>query len=293
MKTTRRSFIRNVSATGVISIGASAPAFLNRAAYAGEKSKSRDRQKILVLVQLEGGNDGLNTVIPIGDPEYQKLRPGIAISKGAAHQLDDHHALHPAMSGMKQLFDDGRLSIVQGVGYPNPDRSHFRSMDIWNSARTSGDLKRDGWVGRALDLRAEESAGQTPALAIGAERLPLALVGAKTNVPMIRDIDEFKRRPGVGKETEQKRRRAAVDKIVALDAPSGSQLEFLRATARSAIATAMKLESLSDTYKPASDYPNNGLGSKLKTVAELITAEFGPRIFFVSLGWSSTGSISR
>ena len=110
MKTTRRSFIRNVSATGVVSIGASAPAFLNRAAYAGEKSKSRDRQKILVLVQLEGGNDGLNTVIPIGDPEYQKLRPGIAISKGAAHQLDDHHALHPAM-----LQKEGRTTMAFGV----------------------------------------------------------------------------------------------------------------------------------------------------------------------------------
>ena len=291
MNTNRRTFLKNVSTAGVVSIGATAPAFLNQAAYAGERSKSGGASdKILVLVQLAGGNDGLNTVIPVGDPEYQKLRPGIAIGKGAALELDDRHALHPAMSGMKGLFDDGALSIVQGVGYANPDRSHFRSMDIWNSARLAGELTRDGWIGRALDLRAAEHSGKTPALAIGTERLPLALVGAKTNVPMIRNIGEFKRRAGVGRDSAQKARRSALDKLIAKGAPSGSELDFLRATASNAFATAKKLESLTASYKPAADYPNTALANKLKTIAQLIAADFGTRIFFVSLGGFDTHS---
>jgi len=289
MNTDRRTFLKNVSTAGVVSIGASAPAFLNQAAYAGEKSVASKGEKILVLVQLEGGNDGLNTVIPVGDPEYKKLRPGIAIGSGL--DLDEDLALHPGMSGMKGLFDDGKLSIVQGVGYPNPDRSHFRSMDIWNSARVGeGILTKDGWLGRALDLRATQDEGKTPALAIGTQRLPLALVGAKTNVPMIRDIDEFKRRPGTGKKAEQERRQKALTKLIDRPAATGSDLDFLRATASNSIATAQKLESLTASYKPAADYPTNPLGNKLKTVAQLITAEFGTRIFFVSLGGFDTHS---
>ncbi len=291
--TTRRSFLKNVSRAGVVSIGATSPAFLDRTALAGESAgaKTNADQNILVLVQLEGGNDGLNTVIPFADPEYRKLRPGIAIGKDAALKLDAKHALHPAMSGMKGLFDDGQLSVVQGVGYPNPDRSHFRSMDIWNSARTSGaNLAKDGWLGRALDLRAAQDEGTTPALAIGTERLPLALVGAKINVPMIRDIDAFKRRPGTGSKRDQQRRQLALAELISQPAPSGSELDFLRATASNSIATAAKLEQLGSTYKPAAKYPDSALGNKLKTVAQLITAEFGTRIFFVSLGGFDTHS---
>ena len=289
MKATRRSFLKNVSTAGVVSIGAAAPTFLNRAAYADERESSKsNKDRILVLVQLEGGNDGLNTVIPVGDSEYKKLRPGIAINNGL--DIGDDLAFHPAMSGMKGLLDDGQLSVIQGVGYPNPDRSHFRSMDIWNSARLTGELTRDGWLGRALDLRANQPSGQTPALAIGTERLPLALVGAKTNVPMIRDIDAFKLKPGAGKKADQERRQQALAELIDRPAATGSELDFLRATANNALATAKKLESLTASYKPATDYPNSPLANKLKTVAQLITAEFGTRIYFVSLGGFDTHS---
>ncbi|MGI9244371.1 MAG: DUF1501 domain-containing protein, partial [Verrucomicrobiales bacterium] len=240
--------------------------------------------------QLEGGNDGLNTVIPISDPEYGKLRPGIGIASASALKLDDGHALHPAMAGMKGLFDDGGLSIVQGVGYANPDRSHFRSMDIWNSARLSGELTRDGWLGRALDQNQGANAGATPALALGTGNLPLALVAAKTQVPVIRDIDAFERRPGVGDRAARESRRSALDSLVGRPAPSGSELEFLRAAAGNAFATAKKLESLTASYQAAAEYPESPLAAKLKSVAQLIAAEFGTRIFFVSLGGFDTHS---
>lgn len=292
MKSNRRTFLRNVSGAGVVSIGAGAPAFLDRAAMAGEQSGTQVDGRILVMVQLAGGNDGLNTVVPIGDPEYGKLRPGIGIARGAALDLDDHHALHPAMTGMKGLFDDGALSIFQGVGYANPDRSHFRSMDIWNSARLSGEQRRDGWLGRALDQRAgaADETGATPALAIGSGDLPLALVASRTTVPVIRDLDEFRRRPGVGSPDARQRRRAALDAAIAQAAPAGSELEFLRATASNAFATAEKLESLTASYRPAAVYPNSPLAAKLRSVAQLIAADFGTRIFFVSLGGFDTHS---
>ena len=294
MKTTdRRNFLKGVSGAGVASIGAAAPSFLDRAALAGESLRDRSNtdQNILVLIQLEGGNDGLNTVIPFSDPEYRRLRPGIAIGQVAGLKLDDQLSLHPAMTGMRGLFDDGHLSIVQGVGYPDPDRSHFRSMDIWNSARTGGaNLAKDGWLGRALDLGAEREQGTTPALAIGSERLPLALVGSKVNVPMIRDLREFERRAGNGSRAERRRRQEALGELIARPAETGSDLEFLRATAANSIATAEKLETLGDSYKPATSYPASALGRKLETVAQLITAEFGTRIFFVSLGGFDTHS---
>ncbi|NIP93480.1 MAG: hypothetical protein GWO24_08505, partial [Akkermansiaceae bacterium] len=132
----RREFLARGTAAGVISIGAAAPAFLDRAARAATEEKRVDRDGgILVLVELAGGNDGLNTVVPFADDAYREARPGIGLDEDTVLKLDERLGLHPQMGGLKELFDDGSLTIVQGVGYPNPDRSHFRSMDIWHSAR--------------------------------------------------------------------------------------------------------------------------------------------------------------
>ena len=113
-----------MGSAGILSIGISPPAFLCRAAFAAQKQeKKQDNGRVLVLVQLAGGNDGLNTVIPHGDPEYPKARPGIGIDKQAVLQIDDYLGLHPQMSGLKELYDQGVLAIIQGVGYPHPNRS--------------------------------------------------------------------------------------------------------------------------------------------------------------------------
>lgn len=292
MKTNRRNFLVQSTAAGVVSLGATTPAFLARAARAATVEQQFDKDgRILVLIELAGGNDGLNTVVPFSNDAYLKARPGTKIGRGAVLKLNDELGLHPQMGGMKNLYDSGALGIVQGVGYPNPDRSHFRSMDIWNSARPNDEeFRGTGWLGRALDETEEEHAGRLAALAVGTNRLPRALLGHKVNVPMLRSIDAFKLNSGGGSSLERKRRRELIEKIAAEESDENPTLDFLRKTTTTAALTARRLEDLGDRYQTKAGYPANGLGQKLKTVAQLITADLGTRIFFVSLGGFDTHS---
>src|ERR1035437_397205 len=132
--------------------------------------------KALVILQLGGGNDGLNTVIPVRNDIYYSSRPHLSIEKDKSLLLTDEVGLHPALSGFKDLYDDGSLGILNGVGYPNPDRSHFRSMDIWQTASPSSDYLNTGWVGRYLDAQCLGCDKPTQALEID-DVLSLALKG--------------------------------------------------------------------------------------------------------------------
>jgi uncharacterized protein (DUF1501 family) len=203
------------------------------------------------------------------------------------------------MRGFKELYDEGLLAIVQGVGYPNPNRSHFRSTDIWHSARPDVEYTEDGWLGRALDWSAERSQGDIPALALGTDRLPLALASSKVSVPTVRNPAEFQLQLGSGSEADRNLRRRLIDRLAAstMSSPAASKqpgcwtdLDFVRRTAQTALATAKKIEEVNTAYKPAADYPGNGLAQKLKIIARLIAGELGTRIFFVSLGGFDTHS---
>ncbi len=134
------------------------------------------RGKILVVIQLSGGNDGLNTVVPIRNDIYYRERPRIAIKASSALRLTDDAALHPALSGCQRLYDSGDLAILHNVGYPNPDRSHFRSMDIWHSASPAHEYWSTGWLGRYLDAQCQHDACQAPAIEMN-DAVGLALKG--------------------------------------------------------------------------------------------------------------------
>src|SRR4051812_31324402 len=138
----RRAFLQTAS---LASFAATAPRFVARTALAAAPHKDT----VLVVVQLTGGNDGLNTVIPFADPDYLKGRPTIGIKTDAVKKLTDSLGFHPAMTGLAELYEKGAVGIVQGVGYPNPSQSHFRSMDVWHAASTAETLT-DGWLGRAM-----------------------------------------------------------------------------------------------------------------------------------------------
>lgn len=285
---TRRSFLKQLSAAGVVSVGSLPPQFLCRAAGAA-RVDSDTTGRILVLVQLEGGNDGLNTVVPFGDAEYAKCRPGIGIARQQVLELDAFHGLHPQLEGLKALYDDGLLGIVQGVGYPNPDRSHFRSMDIWHSAQPDSAVGDRGWIGAALDLTTPDDAAQVPALALGQARLPLALVGSQVNVPTVADLSTYRWNEGPGPVANREARRKALDRLLEAGSPGG-ELAFLRRTAKVAYQTAARLGQVAQEYRSAVPYPPNGLAQKLKLVAQMIASDVGTRIFFVSLGGFDTHS---
>jgi uncharacterized protein (DUF1501 family) len=285
--TTRREFLKQFGTACLVTLGATPPSFLARAAAAAD---AKPDERILVLVQMAGGNDGLNTVVPFGRSEYYKARPGIAIGKDAVLRLNGELGLHPAMDGFKKLFDDGWLSVVQGVGYPNPDRSHFRSMDIWQSAKPEKDDVSSGWLGRALDSTVEQHIGKVPGLAFGTDKLPLSLVASKINVPTVRDVKGYQLHLGPGNEAALKVHKQSLERIASRDATAGSDLDFLRRTARTAWSSAEKLKQISASYKPAATYPSNGLGQKLRTVAEIISGDLGTRMFFVNLDGFDTHS---
>src|SRR5437764_8532477 len=170
----RRQFLTHtLKGSSLVALSAMVPTFVSRTAQAAAPGQD----KILVVLEMSGGNDGLNTVIPYADDLYHKARPSLRHTKDAVIRLDDHVGLHPGMTGLRPLWEQGQLAVVQGVGYPNPDRSHFEAMDIWQSA----DPKREtptGWLGRTAIEIVGEAGGGVPILHFGGERLPLALSGA-------------------------------------------------------------------------------------------------------------------
>lgn len=271
---TRRKFLQQLGAAGAVALGGSLPGLWQRC-LAAETPGARDR--VLVLIQLSGGNDGLNTVVPIADDVYYRARPGIAISKNAALGLNDRLGLHPSLTGFRKLWDQGRLGIVEGVGYPQPDRSHFRSMDIWQSAQPSTLVPETGWIGRALDELSLQPQESREAACIGMERQPLACIGARVLPPTIQRLDEFHLQPGARRTVE-----APSWQTASLAASSSDTLSFLRKSAVSTLASVRRLEGLSD-YKPSVEYPGTGLGQRLKLVAQMIAAEMPTRIYYVTL----------
>jgi uncharacterized protein (DUF1501 family) len=288
MSTTRRRFLGQLGAAGLLSVGGLPPEFLCRAARAADQAKNDGR--ILVLVELEGGNDGLNTVIPFGDDEYYKARPGLGVDRDQILKLDDYHGLHPGLAGLKSLYDEGRLAVLQGVGYPNPDRSHFRSMDIWHSAEPERETFDRGWLGRMLDAQAGAADAQSPALALGVQRLPLALVASKINVPAVSDLSAYRLEVGSGSSELQAARRKLLAELAERNGHAGAELDFLRQTALTAYRSAERLRSVTEGYKAAAEYPASGLGEQLKLIAQIIASGLETRIFFVSLSGFDTHS---
>ena len=159
ISSSRRSFLRNTAAgSAVLTFGGLAPAALQAAA------EQSDTSRILVVIELAGGNDGLNTIIPFEDDTYQKLRPNLAIAKNTVLNVADGLGFHPALRGFADLLEAGKLAIVQGVGYPEPNRSHFESMDIWHTCQRRNEVRTDGWLGRFLEEIKDESGGDPSAL---------------------------------------------------------------------------------------------------------------------------------
>lgn len=275
----RRDFLRSSTLLG---FGASVPTFLGRTALAApDATKPGAKDTVLVVVQLTGGNDGLNTVVPFTNADYYKLRPTIAIPKGEVKKLTDDVGLHPAMGALAKLYtDDSAVCVVQGVGYPNPDQSHFRSMDIWHAASTAQTLT-EGWLGNALKKKG------VPAfhLAGGNESSPLALAGAPVRVPSITSLDDFKlKTAGVtGADTAAQK---GVITDVAGAKPMTSQpdlLDFVSRTQTTTYASSEKLAAIGKNYTPKVPYPTTALATKLKLAAQLIDADIGARLFYVSI----------
>lgn len=279
--TSRRQFIqRTLGGSAAISLSGAMPTFL---LGASRETSRRKGENILVVVQLSGGNDGLNTVVPYGDDEYYKNRFTLAIGKNTVHKVDDHVGLHPSLGGFSKLLEDGQLSIVQGVGYANPNRSHFESMDLWHTAHRI-DEGRLGWLGRTIDEGAFSE--KLPALHFGGEVQPLALRNEKQPVPSIRSIDNFKLNAFRDKAT-----RDLLKPLLKSARPGdNSLLSYVHESSNVALETSSKLEQISGRSGNRFGYPGSSLGQNLKAVAQLIGSGLSTQIYYTSLGGFDTHS---
>jgi uncharacterized protein (DUF1501 family) len=277
---TRRQFLTHtLRGSSLVALSALVPQFVARTARAAGPGKD----SVLVVLELSGGNDGLNTVIPYADDLYHKARPTLRQTRDAVIRLDDHVGLHPAMQGLRLLWQQGQLAVVQGVGYPNPQRSHFEAMDIWQSADPQG-KRTTGWLGRAA-AESDSRAGAVPILHLGASRLPLALAGAPAGGAVtVNSEHSFRLEMGGGKAGQQQARRRLLEDLAA-PAGKGTADDLASFVRRHQVQTLTAVEQLRELLDGPNAVPpqGNGLRAKLQLIAGLVAKGFGTRLFYLNL----------
>ncbi len=231
--------------------------------------------KVVVVLQLSGGNDGLNTVIPVRNDIYYRSRPRLGIERTKALSVTDETGLHPALTAFADAYHDGSLGILNNVGYPNPDRSHFRSMDIWHTGSQSNEYLSSGWIGRYLDAQCNGCAKPTQALEVD-DVLSLALKGEQANGLAFKDP---KRLFGTSNEKFFKE----VSKHHG-DHHDEQPVEYLYKTMAETLSSADYIFKQSKLHPSTASYPNSELGKNLKTIASLIFSDINTKVYYVSLG---------
>src|SRR2546421_862883 len=309
--TTRRIFLQK--GLTMLAVGATVPTFLDQTVMAlanpedvarTQKATGKDG-KILVVVQLSGGNDGLNTVIPFGDDAYHRALPALGHAANDVLKIDNYLGLHPNLAPLKELYDDGRMGVVQGVGYPNPNRSHFRSMDIWHSAAPEKEIVTTGWIGRYFD---NTCSGTDPHVGVSiGEQMPLAMKGDRI-IPLNFDRPETYRYNGKDKEhyltlnkidpnmepatsTREKIVKPGSKKVEPVTA--ANQLDFLHRTAMDAQLSSDDILRMTQRHTSPAAYPGGQFGAGLKTIAAMIAGGLPTRVYYVSLGGFDTHANDR
>ncbi|PZF71479.1 DUF1501 domain-containing protein [Taibaiella soli] len=272
MPVSRRKFIQLSS---LASAALLVPKFLKAFEY-NPMPTAISGEKVLVIIQLSGGNDGLNTIIPYRNDIYYGSRPKLAIDRASALSLNDDAGIHPALQQVKSLYDQGFVSILNDVGYPRPDRSHFRSMDIWQTGSRADELLTTGWIGRYLDGScADCDDHNTRAIEVD-DTLSLAMKGRDRSALAVSDVNKFYK--------------AASDpffkKIAATHAEEHeAQLaDYLYKTLHETVSSADYVFQQSKIYKSTQVYPDTALGKRMKTIGSLINAHADTKVYYVSHG---------
>ncbi|MGP1310750.1 MAG: DUF1501 domain-containing protein, partial [Phycisphaerales bacterium] len=293
---TRRAFLaRGSKGLLLASAASSLPGFLESSAHAmaqasgaiGSRAGLPD-ERILVVVQLSGGNDGLNTVVPYSNPAYHNARPRIRVGERDALTLNDEVGLHPRLAGLKQLHDDGLLSVVQGVGYPNPNRSHFVSMDIWHTADPTA--TGTGWLGRYMDSECSgarpraDAAPPAPAIALSSDA-PLALRGKQTQ-PVSFESPELFRWTGDALNVTPPLPHGGRGEGKGLPSTNPT-LDFLTRTALDAQVSSDAVRKAASA-RPMTNWPRSDLAGQLQLVSAMIAADMPTRVYYTSMGGFDT-----
>ena len=313
---TRREFMRTAVLGGALSW--TVPAFL-ASTFSALEADAADRatqivtgkdSTILVVLQMAGGNDGLNTVVPYSNDDYHRSRPRIGLQAKDILKINDSIGLHPGLAGFKALYDAGHLSIIQGVGYPNPNRSHFRSTEIWQTAADSDKNEHYGWIGRYFD-NACPGADPTVGVNVG-NQMPQAFAAKHPMGVSLQNPQNYRfvsnERPNPGENmssTEESYRKlngmdeqpmvsaeensgGSIGAISGSVKRSGSAIDFLERTALDAQISSDKIRDIAGRVENKAVYPNSQLANSLKLVAKLIGGGLPTRIFYASQGGYDT-----
>jgi len=301
---TRRLFLKK--GMTLIAAGATIPTFLDQTVLAvanpedvssTQRASGKDG-KILVVVQFSGGNDGLSTVVPYADDTYHRLRPVIAHKAETVHKINDYIGLNPNLGAVADLLQKGKAAIIQGVGYPNPNRSHFRSMDIWQSARPDHETESSGWLGRFFDNQCSGSDPKSVDPKIGisiGQQLPLAMTGEHVRPIAFERTDAF-RYNGPDRARYEQLNKSAEASFVDSSShklTSASRLDFLHRTAMDAQVSSDRVLQIMRDYQSTATYPGGEFGQGLRAIAAMIHGGLPTRVYYVSLGGFDTHAGER
>jgi uncharacterized protein (DUF1501 family) len=310
---TRREFLRTSMLGAAVSF--SVPVFLQKtfftldamAADSALQTATGKDNTILVVLQLAGGNDGMNTIIPYGDDEYYKARPVIGIPKSNVIKVTDYIGMNPKLTGLKGLYDEGHLSLLQGVGYPNPNRSHFRSTEIWQTASDSNVSEPYGWLGKYFDSCCK-GADPTVGVAIG-NQVPQAFTAADPTGVSFSNPEQYRwmngDKSGESAQIYKEMNTPDPTDMRALDENDGgsigdlsgappenrhseSTLAFLQRTALDAQMSSDKVLAIARKYPARVPYPNSQLADSLSLVGRMIAGGLATRVYYVSQGGYDT-----
>ncbi len=267
----RRKFLKR---SAIASSGLMVPAFLK--SYTSKMEATR-AGKILVVIQLSGGNDGLNTIIPYQDDIYYQSRPTISIDQKKVLKVSNQLGFNPSLAALRNIYDNGEMTILNSVGYPNPDRSHFRSMDIWQTASGSDQYLSTGWLGRYLDSNCAGCDVPYHAIEVD-DKVSLALKGSQRSAFAMSKPAQLNR-------TSRSPFHLALSKEHHHD---HDEVAYLYKTMISTQSSAAYLFEQSKLYQSKVNYPKSSIAKDLKQVAELITADTDTKIYYVSLSGFDT-----
>ena len=287
---TRRQFLR--SGLAMVSTVSSVPMFLSRSSSVLAQSAGPlpsnpgvPENRVLVVVQLSGGNDGLNTLIPFGFDQYYKRRSSLAVKEKDLIKLDNDQGvgLHPSLRPIQEMVGDGLAGIVQGVGYPNPIRSHFASMDVWHTGDTLSH-KGEGWVGKAMDTLHESQDTSLACVSLGKEA-PLATHG-KLVKPVTFDRPELFRWSGRDLHPSMSEAYDELTQVPVVQDASDPTGFILRTAMDAQVASDRVRKAVNQS--PITSFPRNGLAQQLKMVAAMVRAELPTRVYYVAMGGFDT-----
>ena len=245
---------------------------------------STKKDPVLAVLQLSGGNDALNTIVPYSNPLYADNRPSVRVSEDQVLQINDQIGFNPAMAPIKELYDQGKVAIIQGVGYPNPNRSHFRSMDIWHTCEPET-VGNEGWLGRAT--RDLDPNGENVLTAVNFGRgLPRSLAAPGVPVASVGNLETY----GVLTGIEDDQRDEALDIFSRMYSPAmgrGQVMDYLSHTGMDALKGADILSTAPEKYSSSVEYAGNSVAQYMRNIAQTHIAGFGTRFLYTTAPYNS------